>query len=229
MYQPPSWTRGPSSGHRINDVVSPVPSRETESHTSLPPLATFHLMRINYAVCLPCSEREWWVMSSPATPPPHNPRMLSSRTAVQFLSLHRCTGLPHLRCRHLDFIQANDKAGSKSESSEGQHSAIATLSKQHSSLNHSCYYWKSEVINVSLSTFSLALLYSIPNTWWPSHVLTHYIFKLRRCFWHLLAWLQTHFYYHDIFFMTVLFFSSSNKTGVQKYIPKIVPLTSYHP
>lgn len=133
---------------------------------------------------------------------------------------------PHLRCRHLDFIQANDKAGSKSESSEGQPSAIATLSKQHSSLNHSCYYWKSEVINVSLSTFSLAPLYSIPNTWWPSHVLIHYIFKLRRRFWHLLAWLQTHFYYHDIFFMTVLFFSSSNKTGVQKYIPKIVPLTN---
>lgn len=40
-------------------------------------------------------------------------------------------------------------------------------------------------------------------------------------FWQLLALLQMHFYYHDIFFMTVLFFLSSNKTRDQKYVPKL--------
>lgn len=64
--------------------------------------------------------------TQPPAPPPHNPQMLSSRAALQFLSLHRCTGLPHLKCRHLGFIQANDKAGNKSESSEGQHSYCHT-------------------------------------------------------------------------------------------------------
>jgi len=62
------------------------------------------------------------------------------------------------------FIQANDKAGNKSESSQGQHSIIATLSKQQSSFNHSCYYWKSEVINASLSVSSSAPPHSICNT-----------------------------------------------------------------